>query len=1392
MVDLDSPLCDHIPVERLEAFERGDLSDDSSAALEAHLDGCDVCCAALAGLPGDDFVNRLRAAHATAPQTDRSLLPTLLQDTQSAPPQAAQDRPTLPGFEDLRELGRGGMGVVYAATHAVMGRRVAVKVITAEFTRQPAALDRFRREARAAARLSHPNLVSAYDAGQEGEQPFLVMELIDGESLAERLRRDGPLPVEEACNCVRQAALGLQHAHDHGLVHRDIKPHNLMRAADGTVKVLDFGLAALADDGCSAGQTGPNAALGTPDYMAPEQAEDARRADGRADVYGLGCTLYHLLTGAVPFPEDSTLLKLWAHRTQPPPSARAARPDVPPRLDAVLRKAMAKRPEDRYQTPGEFAGALAADPVRDARSARRQRCRTLLGMAAVVCLTGATVAGVLRLSAPAGRETAIVDVRPEEPAVDDKVGEVRSFAGQLGVLGRVHFLPDGDLAVATGNALSVWNVRTGKKVREMAAGGDWSGLTTAVSRDGRRALIGTHLWDLETGTELRTLQGVNGRLLSVAFAPDGRHAVVGSELSEMGQFAVMDNGTTLFVMDLETGKRAGAPRAPEEFWGTCDAIHAVAYSPDGTRLAAGQAPPPVPAKPNGTLVRVYDADKCTVIASFPTPTVANCVAFSPDGKHLLAAVDKMLLLWDLESGKELKRFEGHGSRVEWAAFTPDGRRIVSGGGGASDGGGDNTVRVWDVESGKEVHGFKGHTLGVLGVSVSPDGRYALSGGRDGMLRLWRLPDIAPLEQVGEVRRWTGHTGPVLGIAVYPDNHYAFSVGNDLRKWELPAGRPVRSYVMPGLDGGILSPDAHALLAGGGASVKVGEYWFFEQVFEARLHQAFVGDHLPASWQGSWSRDGRHFLSAGDQTARLWDIESGKVVREFAGHEATVRCVDLRGDGMLALTGSEDGVVRVWDRETEKERYRLAGQLNQPNAARFTPDGRGVLSCGRDGVIRLFDVYTKEERRVFGSARKDVTQDQTCFLPGGRFFLSVASDRVLRLWEFATGKGVYRADLPAVVVSLAVTRDGRYALLGTDGGEIIQWRLPETARLSSFPEVPQVQYGSELRRFMHKDRVPFALFLPDGRVLSAGEHLDRALRLWDVTTGAEVGKLEGPERGCTGLVLLPGGKQALSTDYDGVCRVWDLAEKREVRRFTQDRWIQGLAVSNDGRYVLASGDGKRKDRLLNLETGAEVRDFARPDVVDTAPCLSSRRAAFSPDDRFAATAGWEDGSISLWDVETGRERKRLTGHTGGAEQTVVFLPDGKRLLSSGEDGLARLWDVDSGEQLCQFEGHRGQLPVPVVTPDGRIVEKRPTYRGPVAAAAVSPDGRLVLTGGNDGTVRLWDVETGRELHRFWEHADFVLHVAFAPDGKTVLSTSKDWSVRIWRVPATLLPDTGGKR
>jgi len=265
----------------------------------------------------------------------------------------------------LDKLGQGGMGVVLKAQHRRMKRFVAVKVLPAAAMKSAGAVKRFYREVEAAAKLNHPNIVQAYDAGEHEGLHYLVMEYVEGRDLASVVKEQGPLEVRQALDCILQAAKGLAYAHGEGVVHRDIKPGNLLLDKKGTVKILDMGLArvALAVGGDAQSDerlTQSGQVMGTCDYMAPEQAEDTRKADQRSDVYSLGCTLYRLLTGKVPYGGDSLMQVLLAHRDAPIPSLETARPEVPAGVAAIFEKMVAKRPEDRYPSVLEVIADIEA------------------------------------------------------------------------------------------------------------------------------------------------------------------------------------------------------------------------------------------------------------------------------------------------------------------------------------------------------------------------------------------------------------------------------------------------------------------------------------------------------------------------------------------------------------------------------------------------------------------------------------------------------------------------------------------------------------------------------------------------------------------------------------------------------------------------------------------------------------------------------------------------------------------------------------------------------------------------------------------------------------------------------------------------------------------------
>jgi len=353
----------------LSSFALGKLDGKSAGAVSKHLEDCPDGRKRVADMSADSFLGRIRGAQAPA-EHGLSRFQTSGKDSQTGPneqtpPPADTLPPGLaehPDYEVKRELGRGGMGVVYLVHNKLMGRNEVLKVVRGHLINRPAVLDRFLREIRSAARLHHTNIVTAYSAFRAGESIVFAMEYVEGYDLAQLVKGQGLLPVAHACNFVYQAALGLQYAHEKGMVHRDIKPSNLILAREGkkpVVKVLDFGLAKVTSEGQGdSGLTREGQMLGTPDYIAPEQIRDAQSADTRADIYSLGCTLYFLLAGRPPFHGDSLWDLYQAHFSMDAGPLNLVRPEVPVELAALVAKMMAKDPGRRFQAPKEVAQAL--------------------------------------------------------------------------------------------------------------------------------------------------------------------------------------------------------------------------------------------------------------------------------------------------------------------------------------------------------------------------------------------------------------------------------------------------------------------------------------------------------------------------------------------------------------------------------------------------------------------------------------------------------------------------------------------------------------------------------------------------------------------------------------------------------------------------------------------------------------------------------------------------------------------------------------------------------------------------------------------------------------------------------------------------------------------------
>jgi WD40 repeat protein len=588
--------------------------------------------------------------------------------------------PLLPNYEMLETLGHGGMGIVYKARDRARGRFVAIKVIRQDRLQHAEAVRRFRREAEAAARLAHPNVVLVYESDHEGDTHFLVMEYVAGVTLQRLLEQEGPQPVALACDYVRQAALGLQHAHEQGLVHRDVKPANLMLsrvAAVGggeplrLVKILDMGVARLYQVGSSPVEslttlTQDGTVIGTADFIAPEQLEDPHGADIRADLYSLGCTFYVLLTGRVPFPGGTLIQKLDRQRWETPPAVDQLRRDVPAAVVAVVRRLMAKKPAERYQTPAELADAL-------------QR-----------------LAGAGHVAAQA---------RPAP------VRALRVLAGHTDAVRAVAVAPDGVLALSGGRdrTARLWDVATGREVRSFAAAAEVNAV--AFAPDGGRVLwasgAGVRLADAGSGAEVMRFSGHTDTVKALALFADGTRVVTGGD------------DRTVRVWDAQSGREV------YRFTKHTAAVTCVAVLPGGAQVLSGS---------RDQALILWDVRTGNEVQRFAAPKgQVLSVAVSADGRHALSGhFDTVARLWEIAGGRELRRLQGHRQMVNAAVFCAGDRRVLT----AS---GDQTLRLWDLDSGCEVGCFEGHTAAVTCVAVSPAGILALSGGADRTLRVWPLP-----------------------------------------------------------------------------------------------------------------------------------------------------------------------------------------------------------------------------------------------------------------------------------------------------------------------------------------------------------------------------------------------------------------------------------------------------------------------------------------------------------------------------------------------------------------------------------------------------------------------------------------------------------------------------
>lgn len=669
----------------------------------------------------------------------------------AVPDEAADAVCVVPGnlgeYTLLEHIGSGGQGHVFKALHRRLERVVAVKVLPTDLAGTPEASERFNREVRAAGKLSHPNVVAAYDAGEQGGVPYLAMELVQGVTLDRLVQEQGPLPVGLAVEYILQAAAGLHYSHSRGVSHHDIKPANLIIAEDGTVKVLDFGLASFRRP---AGAGSPLPPAGSLNFLAPEQADPAGQVDHRADIFSLGATLFYLLTGKPPFPGETTLAKLAAVRNAPVPSLREARPDVPSALDAAIQKMVAKRPEDRYQSMAEVIAALKA--VQPASGARRWK-----GLLASGILAGLIVVAVAAWSSwwPARQvpvAAPVVTTSTEERRFDNNTDDIRAVAVS----------PDGRCVLSGSfntNVVRLWDVQTGKLTRSFA-GHTKKIHGVAFSRDGNLTASGggdddstIRIWNVGDGELVRVIEGHEGGVWSVAFDPEGTQVYSASD------------DRTIRMWSIETGQEV------RRFTGHVGGVFRLAVSKDGQHLLS-----------DGSDNRVFWWNVATgepIYEFRGHATAVWALAISPDGKLGLSGDQAGIIrLLDLTTGKELDKWLSPTEAVFALAFHPSGKLALSGGGGGWRRRHDeapmspadrlvyakaenNSISLWSVPDGRLLHHFNGHSDSVWGLAFGPKGDWFVSGSRDRTIRRWLVPPGPAQRPVG-VESLPGRVGETSG------------------------------------------------------------------------------------------------------------------------------------------------------------------------------------------------------------------------------------------------------------------------------------------------------------------------------------------------------------------------------------------------------------------------------------------------------------------------------------------------------------------------------------------------------------------------------------------------------------------------------------------------------